>query len=325
MRATRATVEDEQAAVETRADDGEDAEIRSLRDRSRVSSYMAAAAEQRAVGGAEGEFNAARKMPANHFPLELLAPRVEERTETNIDAQSTQTRWIDRVFSQASAMHLGVTFDEVSPGAASYPVTATGASAAQRGRQEAAVDAPWTLSVEELKPTRNAVRAVYSNEDSLRLPGLEDALRRDLGSALTEGVDRAIFVGDAGADEPRADITGMSTAADVIEKTISQANKIMPAESLQAFVELVDGKHAAGVGDLRVVLAVGAHTLWATTIANSAAENQTLLAFLKANGLMCTVRGDIEANTANGDFGAFVGRAEALKARESPPSGTPLS
>ena len=312
LRAARVAVEAEEAAVETREDDGEDAEIRALRDRSRVSSYMQAAVEQRAVGGAEGEFNAARKMPANCFPLELLAPRVEERTETNVDAQSTQTRWIDRVFSQASAMMLGVTFDQVAPGAASYPVTATGATAAQRGRQQVAADAAWTLSVEELKPTRNAVRAVYSNEDALRLPGLEDALRRDLGMALSDGVDKAIFVGDAGADENSADIVGLTTAAGVVEKTISQTNKIKAAQSLQAFVELVDGKHAAGVQDLRCVLTTGSHTLCAVTIANSAAENQTLLGFLKANGLMCSVRGDLEDNTADGDFGAFVGRARGI-------------
>ena len=82
---------------------------------------------------------------------------------------------------------------------------------------------------------------------------------------------------------------------------------------LQAFVAMVDGVHATMLDDLRCVLAVGAHTLWGGTIANSAAENQTILAFLKENGLACSVRGEIEANSANGNFGAFVGRGRGLE------------
>ena len=66
------------------------------------------------------------------------------------------------------------------------------------------------------------------------------------------------------------------------------------------------------VEDLNVVLSVGAHNLWAGTIANTAAENQTVLAFLKANGLTCSVRGDIEDATTNGKFGAFVGRRRGI-------------
>ena len=78
-------------------------------------------------------------------------------------------------------------------------MTTAGASAAQRGRAEAAADAAWTIGVTELKPTRNAVRAVFTEEDARRLPSLEASLRRDLGMALAEGVDRSIFLGDATA------------------------------------------------------------------------------------------------------------------------------
>ena len=52
--------------------------------------------------------------------------------------------------------------------------------------------------------------------------------------------------------------------------------------------------------------------MWETTIINSAAENQTLAAFLRTAGLSWMARGEIEADTANGDFGAFVGRARGI-------------
>jgi len=72
-----------------------------------------------------------------------------------------------------------------------------------------------------LKPTRNTVRLVFSIEDAARVPGLESALTRDLCMALTEGIDRAIFLGNDGANVNAADITGLQTATGVPEQTIT--------------------------------------------------------------------------------------------------------
>ena len=288
-----------------------DPKLRELRSKVALGRYAEAALHQRAVDGAEAEFNAELKLPAGHFPLELLA--LETRATTNVDSKTEQSsRWLDRLFSETAAARLGVTFEEVAAGIASYPVTKTGAAAAQRGRTEAAADSAWTVGVEDLKPSRNAVRVLFSEEDALRLPSLESALRRDLNMALAEGVDRVIFVGDTGANEAGADIAGLTTASDVVEQTITQANKVKAAETLAAFLALVDGKHASMVSDLNCVLSVGAYRLWSQTIANSAAENQTILSFLKENGLTCSVRGDIDTATGNGDFGAFIGRKRGI-------------
>ena len=43
-----------------------------------------------------------------------------------------------------------------------------------------------------------------------------------------------------------------------------------------------------------------------------AADNETVARFLMAAGLSWMVRGHIESNTANGDFGAFVGLARGM-------------
>ena len=43
-----------------------------------------------------------------------------------------------------------------------------------------------------------------------------------------------------------ADIVGLQTAASVVEKTLTQANKVKADKTLEAFVDLIDGKHAAG-------------------------------------------------------------------------------
>ena len=295
--------------------DGEPAEVRALLDRVRVSEYVSAAVEQRMAVGAESELNAALGIRGNGFPLSLLAPApVEARATTDTDSQANQSgRWLDRLFAGTAAERIGITMESVAPGVASFPVTTAGASAAQRGRSEAVADTAWTVGVTELKPTRNAVRAVFSEEDAHRLPSLEASLRRDLGMALTEGVDRAIFVGDSGANENSADIAGLTTAANVVEQTVTQANKVKGPETLQAFSELVDGKHAMGFGDLRVCSTVGAWRLWESTVINSAADNMTLAAFLRAAGLSWAARGEIETDTAAADWGAFVGRSRGIE------------
>ena len=293
-------------------DDAEARELRELRERVGMGEYVAAACEQRSAEGAAKEFNQALGIAGNRFPLSLLAPP-EERAVTGVDTVTTPTRWLDRLFADTAAMNVGVTMDTVPAGVSSHPVTATGASAAARGKTEDATDAAWTVSVVEMKPKRNAVRLVFSIEDTARIPGLEAALTRDLRMAMVEGVDRSIFIGDAGATGTDADIVGLTTAAGLTAVEITQTNKVKPAETLAAFTSLIDGIHANSLSDLRVVSSVGAWRLWAETIANSAAENQTVAAFLREAGLSWMARGLIETDTAADDFAAFIGRAKGIE------------
>ena len=320
LRAAQSAVEIEESEQRTAGPsndpgDAEDREVRALRSRVKLSGYVAAAVEQRGADGAELEYNQARGIAGNRFPLELLAPPVETRATTDTDTTTTPRRWLDRLFAGTAAERIGITMESVPAGVASYPVTTAGASAAQRQRStDAAADAAWTIGVTEMKPKRNAVRLLFSIEDASRIPGLESALVRDLRMALMEGVDRAIFLGDAGATGTDADIIGLRIAA-INETTIKQADKIKGPETLAAFTGQVDGIHANGLGDLRVVTSVGAWRLWENTIINlaTATNNQTLAAFLRTAGLSWMSRGEIDTDTANGDFGAFVGRGRGIE------------
>ena len=233
--AITASPDPEPQPVET--EDAEDRERRELREKVGVSDHLAAALEGRPLDGAAAEYNPALGLRANGaFPLELLAPAVEQRAVTITDTAVHARPWLDRLFADTAAARLGITFESVQPGVASYPVITAGSSPAQRGKGQAAADAPWTVGVSELKPTRNAVRAVFSEEDSMRLPGLEEALRRDLSMALTEKIDRTIFKGDSTANPANGDISGLDSLSDVVEKEITQANKIKGPETMTAFL-----------------------------------------------------------------------------------------
>ena len=297
--------------------DTEDRERLELRSKARLGRYVLAAMENRSVDGAEGELNAAVGIGANRFPLELLAPpelrvaRTEDRETTGVDIQTMPRTWLDRLFAETAAMRLGITMESVPAGSASFPVTTAGASAAQRGKDQAAGDTAWTVGVTELTPKRNAATLKFSIEDTARIPGLESALTRDLRMALTEGVDRAMFIGDSGATPNAGDIVGLQGAA-IDETTITQTNKIKGPETLSAFLNLIDGIHANTLGDLNVVSAVGAYRLWENTVINSTSTVTTLSKFLRDAGLSWAARGSIEDATTNGKFGAFVGRRKGI-------------
>lgn len=300
--------------VKEKTEDAEGRELRQLQGRVRIGNYLRAASEMRAAQGAELEYNQALEMGASSFPLRLLAPRLETRATTDAESQANQGRWLDRLFAVSAAARVGVTFESVAAGVASFPVTTAGASGDQQDRQEATADAAWTVGVTECKPKRGSVRAVFSVEDAARLPGLEEALRRDLSMALMEHVDATIFKGDADPSTAAYDITGLQTAANVVEKTITQANKVKGEEWVKLFCELVDGKHASMPGDLGIVASVGSNTLWASNYVRSGNNVDTLISeLLKRTGHSWVVRGDIDTASANGDFGGYVGRMRGIE------------
>ena len=303
--------------VETRTEDTPDDRLEELRKEVQFGNYVAAALAGRPVlTGAEAEYNAELGIKEDYFPLSLIARSAPERLETRAardgEAQTNQGSWIDRVFYGSAAERVGISFRSVSPGVAAYPVTTAGGSGVQRGRTEAVTESTYTFAVTEIKPSRHAVHGIYSIEDDMRLPGMADAIERDMRMGIMESVDKAVFLGDNGANENTADVTGLNTAS-IGEGEITQANKVKGPETLQAFLAYVDGQYAGGMGDLRVVSTVGANTLWRGTITNEAASNQTIGAFLMENGLTWGVRGGIETATAAGDFAAFIGLGRGIE------------
>ena len=293
--------------------DAETRERRELRGKSRITRWMTSAMNNRGVGGAEAEYAAAAGVQDGGFPLELLAPsEAEVRQTTDAEATVNAGTWLDRLFATAAAKRVGITMRSVPSGVASFPVTNAGASGQQQDRAESTAAAGWTVGVTEMKPKRGSVRAIFSVEDQARLPGLEDALKRDLSMALMDSIDAAIFKGDAHPSTAAYDIVGLQTAG-ISEFTITQGNKVKGPATLAKFLAHVDGLHAESLGDLGIVSSVGANVLWGSTIVAAAVENQTLAQFLRANGMSWSARYAIDTSTSNGDFGAYIGRLRGIE------------
>ena len=297
---------DAPAPVETATPD---AKLLELRERVGFGPYIAAAMAGRGVvNGPELEYNQQVGIREDYFPMELLARGVgvETRAARDGDANTTAGGWLDRIFHDSAAMRVGISFRSVAPGIAAYPVTTAGGSGVQRGRTQAVGESVYTVAVTEMRPSRHAVLGVYSIEDDLRLPGLSDSIERDMRASIVDSVDLACFNSDTGANENVADITGMKTAG-ITESTLTQANKVMADDTLALMLGYVDGQYAASLSDLNIVTSVGCNVLWHSTIFNSTVDNQTIAQFLMASGVSWQARGGIDTNTANGDFGAYIG------------------
>ena len=301
-------------AAPASSDAGEAGELAEIRARVEVPKYVMAAVERRGLsGGPELEYNAAMGVAGDGFPMSLLDVPAEERAAIAGDAQSNQQTWVDRVFGDSAAQRVGVTMRSVAPGIASVPAIATGATGAQRGNPQAAANAAYTIGITNLSPKRSAVHTIFSIQDSMRVPGLEDAITRDLRAAVVNAVDLAVFLGDADATPNNGDIVGFQTHANIGETTITQNHKVTAPGVLAAFAAQLDGKYATGLSDLRIVLAVGAARLWTSTVPNAATGNNASIAqVLGGNGISWQVREGIEDTTANGKFLAFIGRARGI-------------
>ncbi len=294
------------------AETAEERALVELRSKVEFGKYVGAAlAGMPVMAGPELEYNQHLGIAANFFPLELIAG-AEHRASRDGDGAATQGTWLDRVVAETAAVRLGVTFPLVGYGVAAYPVMSAGESGVQRGRTQAVTEGTYTVAVTELRPTRNAIHGIYSIEDELRLPGLSEAIIRDMRAQTMESLDKAVFKGDNGANENSADITGFQTAG-ITEKTITQAHKVKGDELLKAFLAYIDGQYASSMEDVRIVASVGSNTLWGGTIHAATVDNQTVAAFLRANGVTWTVRDGIDNNTANGDFGAYIGLARGME------------
>ena len=110
-----------------------------LRSKINFGRYIGAAmAGTGIVGGAEAELNEHLNLEPNQFPMDLLAPPVEQRAARDGDADVVARSWVDRVFADSAAMRIGINFESVPPGVTAHPVLTAGGSGEQRGRTQAA-------------------------------------------------------------------------------------------------------------------------------------------------------------------------------------------
>ena len=222
--------------------DGEPAEVRALLGRVSIGDYLNAAAARNAIAGAPAELAAALEVPTVGasggvaipwailaLPERRAAPERRAYTTTaQNDGPEMQRPILERLFGTGVMEALGVRMDSVPVGRVEWPLISGGVAPAQTKEGTAAAAAvAATFSYANLTPKRITGRYEFSHEVAATTPGLEAALRRDLGDAVRSQMEQVILTGTApNSTNPHriegfitnltgADLaTGVATAAD---------------------------------------------------------------------------------------------------------------
>ena len=148
------------------------------------------------------------------IPFEVLEVRAGETVAGSIP-DPVQTRpIIDRLFPQSVAGALGARMVNVQAGQLEYPVTSSSVSAGWASSETGAVAGPtqYTTTDRPLKPEHNlGIQMKLTRRALKQSGGVEDAVRRDMRSAIAAEMDKAVFLGGGASGEPLGVIAGAST------------------------------------------------------------------------------------------------------------------
>lgn len=121
---------------------------------------------------------------------------------------------IDRLFPDSVAARMGTQLISIDTGAVEYPVVTSSVTAGWADGELANVAGPTAFATTDkaLKPEQNfGVQMVISRKTLKQSVGIEDAVRRDMNSAIGAGLDKAIFLGTGANGQPLGVITGAAT------------------------------------------------------------------------------------------------------------------
>ena len=193
----------EAAAAEADAPDAETRERRELRSKARLSTYVAAAMNGRAVDGAAAECSAAHGCPGA-VPLELFdrAGPVEERAVTPgpATADTSLAPIVPALFQRSVAAYLGIDMPTVGVGDSGYPVLSTSVTGGPKAESADAAETAGAFTVTTARPRRITGVIRFTREDAARLDGLESALRQNLADVLSDAGDNQALNGSGSGD-----------------------------------------------------------------------------------------------------------------------------
>ena len=264
VRAALATDDDE--VIEESEIDAEVRERSEIRSRARVAAYIAAAADQQPLTGAEHELSAAYGLPAGHMPIEMLQPETRENGEVRtvtpgVSAPGASSGISPIVFEASAAASLGVTFPVVPSGQANFAVMTTAPTATPLDQSSSAPATAGAFRLDTRTPTRISGQFEVEVEDLALLPNMEESLRGSIAEVIAEAVDSQVIAGNnSGANlnglfQQATNVTA-DTAVETFQKGVAR------------YAALVDGKYASGWGDMRAIIGSKTFALYASLFRN---------------------------------------------------------
>lgn len=301
--------EDGTEATVTPRDGGEDRERTELRSKARAGDFLAAALTGQPVRGASAEYAEAEGMPGL-MPLALLDP--ERRTEARAvtpgpsDETVSSTRpTVPYPFARTDAAALGVTMPTVASGEAHYPALTTAPPAGPKAADAAADATAAAFTLAKRTPTRVTGQFVIRLEDIALFPSMESDLRKSIGRAVADSLDKQVVNGDGTSPN----LSGLfSVATDV---TAASAVETF-ATGVARIAALVDGQYANGWGDIRLLLGVDTFEKYAVLFQSNG--DMSLYDYLagKVGGIRVSSKGPAKASNAQKGLAVLSAQGQAI-------------
>ncbi|MFW2544407.1 phage major capsid protein [Primorskyibacter sp. 2E107] len=148
-------------------------------------------------------------------PWEALEIRAGE-TIASGTPDPIQTRpIIDRLFPESVAAKMGAQMINIGVGEAEWPVTTQGASVGWQSSETGSVGAAQAFQTSDkaLAPDHTLGVQMKITRKSLKQSGsaMEQAVRRDMQSAMAQEIDRVVFLGSGSSGEPLGIVAGAAT------------------------------------------------------------------------------------------------------------------
>ena len=148
-------------------------------------------------------------------PWQALETRAGE-TVASGTPRPVETRPIfDRLFPDAAANRMGTQMLMIDTGELEYPVVTSQVTAGWADGETANVPGPTTFATTDkaLKPDHNLGVQMRITRKALKQSGagLEAAIRRDMAGAMSQELDKAIFLGTGANGQPLGVIAGAAT------------------------------------------------------------------------------------------------------------------
>ena len=217
--------------------------------------------EHRASAGAIGEVQAERGLAANALPVEML---MEKRAVTPAPASTgrTQTEITGFVFPQSVAAFLGIPSAIVPVGDTTFPVLTSDPAAGVPAENAAQSETTGAFTADVLTPKRIQASFFWSREDAARMAGMGAALREALQGGISDKLDSQIMQGTNGL------LTGTILPGHARAAASDYAHYVS-----QLLYERVDGRYAADLSDIRVVMGSDTFGNAATKLPTNGEEN----------------------------------------------------
>lgn len=208
--------------------------------------------EQRQSDGALGELQRHHGLASNQIPLALLrsTPGDVEQYAAGLSTipanrQQGQRMIVPEVFATGDTSYLMIPQETVPAGDAVFPIIATRPTVGGPHNDSTDVaETQATFTSDLLQPGRIQASAKWRRTDATRFPGMADALRQNINSALTEKLDKEMM------DQIVTDVARTDAVA-TVESFATYRSRLVYGR--------LDGRYAMMEGDLRML--VGFETL----------------------------------------------------------------